>query len=785
MKIKKKPKKLNSKISFGKITLISQSCSNIHDSIHIKSSKGSLLSYGCLNLTLTLELKEKDLEQNNLIWENIKNYNSLSFLNNNKNLWHRVKLSSTNSTLQTLLHMNKILDKKIKLKHICFRNINYQSNQSVFKDFVNTVTNNNGLYLESHSVCPCELSIQLRLRFKGRRRLFVLCGEKTSLDDDDDDDGDYDMKEEDNVLLEEGMDYDALPDMGESNVVETFDIEEQKDNEEYNPFINIPKEVNNVNDFSFIYFNYEDYNGNEENTFQGKITIKYLYNYFIYLRKNHRNNKIVLNMGFQVDNIDLEVKDLLAITSIAVFYERNKLFQILNNFRNEEEKIKREQEYFRHYYDKKLKSEEIKEYLNEEDKRSSIFEYLKRRTSENNILERNNLSELSDEFYKPLFRHTRYNKNNKNLYAIKLNKWRYNNITKEKEEEVVKIKDNKYFIPLTKVEMFNYYKTEICEKDLDMKPNEDKMIIVLDELSKLYIVQFNKSYEKPFVLDLDLKLYEQINVHNINKIKHYKETIKANLEEYTILYIGYLLSALMNFTSNENKVSEDAALFIGYYSGQKILKKIVQMEVDENNIPNSDSFYNPNLTKEEIDDLIQQAEKRRKEIKFILDGNNKNIVKLKLYNALLDKYAVSYLNNDKNRHFFKNKGFITEEGKLLYDPVYRESVTVNKNAKKVKDEKDLIDTCRKIKEKNNFKMKENECINNYKNQKEKYNKYMVGFKLKKPEYEMYMKHSQNYFLPVIKKNPNFKSSVCNSPFKKKYSGKAKFRSLKKKLRLNF
>ena len=785
MKTKKKPKKLNSKISFGKITLISQSCSNIHDSIYVKSSKGSLLSYGCLNLTLTLELKEKDLEQNNLIWENIKNYNSLSFLNNNKNLWNRVKLSSTNSTLQTLLHMNKILDKKIKLKHICFRNINYQSNQSVFKDFVNTVTNNNGLYLESHSVCPCELSIQLRLRFKNRRRLFVLCGEKTSLDDDDDDDGDYDMKEEDNVLLEEGMDYDALPDMGESNVVETFDIEEQKDNEEYNPFIDLPKEVNNVNDFSFIYFNYEDYNGNEENTFQGKITIKYLYNYFIYLRKNHRNNKIVLNMGFQIDNIDLEVKDLLSITSIAVFYEKNKLLQILNNFRNEEEKIKREQEYFRHYYDKKLKSEEIKEYLNEEDKRSSIFEYLKRRTSENNILERNNLSELSEEFYKPLFRHTRYNKNNKNLYAIKLNKWRYNNITKEKEEEVVKIKDNKYFIPLTKVEMFNYYKNEICEKDLDMTPTEDKMIIVLDELSKLYIVQFNKSYEKPFVLDLDLKLYEQINVHNINKIKHYKETIKANLEEYTILYIGYLLSALMNFTSNENKVSEDAALFIGYYSGQKILKKIVQMEVDENSLPNSDSFYNPNLTKEEIDDLIQQAEKRRKEIKFILDGNNKNIVKLKLYNALLDKYAISYLSNDKNRHFFKNKGFITEEGKLLYDPVYRESVTVNKNAKKVKDEKDLIDTCRKIKEKNNFKMKENECINNYKNQKEKYNKYMVGFKLKKPEYEMYMKHSQNYFLPVIKKNPNFKSSVCNSPFKKKYSGKAKFRSLKKKLRLNF
>ena len=69
------------------------------------------------------------------------------------------------------------------------------------------------------------------------------------------------------------------------------------------------------------------------------------------------------------------------------------------------------------------------------------------------------------------------------------------------------------------------------------------MLIVLDELNKLYIVQFNKQYEKPFVLDLGLKLYDQINVHNINRIKPYKELIKENIEEYTILYIGYLLSS--------------------------------------------------------------------------------------------------------------------------------------------------------------------------------------------------------------------------------------------------
>ena len=782
MKKVKKVKILNKNFSYNNCTLSSQSYINIHC---FQSSKGNMMSYGCLNLTLTIELNEIDLEKNNIFWENLKNYNSLFFITNNKSLWPRLKLSSTNGTLDILLHMNKILEKKIKIKHICFRRIKYQQNQAQFKELIDSVTNSNGLYLDSFSVCPCQLSIQLRLRFNGKRKLFVLCGEKTPLDDDDDDDGDYDMKEDDNILLEEGTNYDELPDLDEMNGgLETFDIDEKIDEEEYNPFIDIPKEINNVNEYYFIYFYYGDYNGNLENTFRGKITIKYLYNYFIYLRKNFRNNKPVLNMGSEIPNLDMEVKDLLSITSIAIFYEKNKLFQILNNFRNEEEKIKREQEYFKHYYDNKLKNQEIKKYLDEEDKRANFLEYLQRRASEKNIFQRNNRDALGEDNFVPLFRH---GKVNKNLYSIKLSKNKI--IKKQKEEQkekdkIVKIKDNKYFIPLTKAEMFNYYKSEIYEKDLLMKPNEEKMIIVLDELTKLYIVQFNKNYDRPFILDLDLKLYEQINVHNINRIKQYKEIIKSNLEEYTILYIGYLLSALTSLSSSENKVSEEAALFIGYYGGQKILKKIVQKEKDEEDIPGNDNFYMPNLSKEEIDDLIQLAEKRKREIKFILDGNDKNIVKLKLYNPLLDKYAISYLNNNKNKNYFKNRGFITEQGKLLYDPVYRESLMVNKKEKKVKDEKDLMDTCREVKNKNNFKMKETECLDNYKNKNEKLNKFMVGFKQRKPEYLIYLKESQNPKLPKIKKTMAYNNSEFTSPLKTKSSWNVKIKSVKKKLILN-
>ena len=137
------------------------------------------------------------------------------------------------------------------------------------------------------------------------------------------------MKEDDNILLEEGTNYDKLPNLDETNRgVETFDIDEKTDDEEYNPFIDIPKEINNVNLFYFIYFCFGGYNGNFENNFKGKITIKYLYNYFICLRKNFRNNKIVLNMGSEITEKDLQMKDLLSIINIAIFYEK----KIISNF---------------------------------------------------------------------------------------------------------------------------------------------------------------------------------------------------------------------------------------------------------------------------------------------------------------------------------------------------------------------------------------------------------------------------------------------------------------------
>ena len=366
----------------------------------------------------------------------------------------------------------------------------FKQNQQEFQEFLKNVTNMNGLYLESHSVCKCEISIQLRLRYNGRRRLFVLCGVKTPLDDDDDEDNITNPREDDNVLLEEGANYDDNQEQMDDNNMEEekYEIDEKKNDEEYNPFISLPKDVNNFNDFYFVYFNYIDYT---EGIFCGNITVDHLYKYFIFLKKNSRV-RIVLNMMKEISNNSEEIRYLLSVSSITIFYDKNILFQLLNKLRYEEEIIKKEQEYFRHYYERQLKEQEIKNFLSFEERREKLIQTLKNQNDSKSY-------QLNDNEKSLIFANKSFNKS---FYSMKTSK----STKKQKKEEnkQIIIKNNKYFPPLSKVDIFNYYKTGICDKD-PLKSKEQKIIIVLDDFYKVYIVQFNYDLDKPIILDFELK----------------------------------------------------------------------------------------------------------------------------------------------------------------------------------------------------------------------------------------------------------------------------------------
>jgi hypothetical protein len=107
------------------------------------------------------------------------------------------------------------------------------------------------------------------------------------------------------------------------------------------------------------------------------------------------------------------------------------------------------------------------------------------------------------------------------------------------------------------------------------------------------------------------------------------------------------------------------------------------------------------------------------------------------------------LKKNTNKDFLKTKGFINSKGKLLYDPVYRESLNINKNEKIIENEKELYQTCHDFKTKNHFKMKEIECLDRYKNKNDKLNKFVIVFKQKRPEYEIYLSDIRSNKLPLI------------------------------------
>jgi hypothetical protein len=104
---------------------------------------GNLLTYGSINLTLTLELFDNDFIENNIEWKKITSLSNVAFLKENTTLWDRIKLSSTDPNMQLLLHMNKVLKEKIKIKVICLRKMKYKQNQIEFKEFLNNIININ------------------------------------------------------------------------------------------------------------------------------------------------------------------------------------------------------------------------------------------------------------------------------------------------------------------------------------------------------------------------------------------------------------------------------------------------------------------------------------------------------------------------------------------------------------------------------------------------------------------------------------------------------------------
>ena len=607
---------------------------------------GNLLSFGSINITFSLSLKQKDMKKYKIKFDNLKALEDITFITKHKRFAKRVELSSKDNVLNILLNINKSAKKLLKIGYISYRKIIYKEDQEIFKDFIDNVTNMNGLYLASSDICKCPMCIELILIYENKKKKFVICG-------DDLGEAIKEEKEENSGESDKDVTNDDKNN-NKKNLGSVVKKAKENKSEDKNPFVGITNNIVNLGEYNYIYFNYDDYTNGE---FSNKINIINVYEYFQNIKLTSKS-KIILNL----ENTDLNndkhnlLRDLLALTDIFIFYDKNKLYEVLKSMKEQEDDENTEKLYKFHSLQnekKIIEKEELQHLEIEKTKKYKLFlekEKVKEKRFKKilNIDKRSNTEQNESCYNKSKIYITQEDNDfkNKESEISEINKM-INTATDDglsptnrKNKNIYK--SNKKFImklcqpqTLNKNHMWEYFKHGIYNKDPQKRG--EKIIITMDDFKKIYFVRLTKKAENPIILEYDLKLHPQINLQNMKEILEFKQLIKSKFDEYIKIYIGTLLGTILK----KNNI-EDNDLLLGYLYATNKIKKLAEIQKYNLPMPKDKNFFYPNISKKGLEQMLTRSIFNKKEKSFILDGNKKKTIGIKQYNPLLDKNLASF-----------------------------------------------------------------------------------------------------------------------------------------------
>ena len=297
---------------------------------------GELLAFGNLNLILTLNLEKDDLTKYKVEWNDIKSLKDLKFIRKHHHFWKRVELSSNNETFKILLNINKTSPKLIHIGYVVFKRLRFNDEQSDFKKVLYGVLKKKGLFITSCDMCSCSVSVQLLLKYEKEEKTFSLVKEsKVSKNPENEEKEKEKEKENEKEKSDDDNNNDNEKEEGEKSSNKSKHMEEG----EHNPFINFQENGINYGDFDYIYFGFNDYMTGE---FKGKIKLENLFEFFQDIKIRTRT-KIIVNFESDIEifrnkNREEIFKDLLSITDFFIFYNVNKLYEVLKELKEEEDK---------------------------------------------------------------------------------------------------------------------------------------------------------------------------------------------------------------------------------------------------------------------------------------------------------------------------------------------------------------------------------------------------------------------------------------------------------------
>jgi hypothetical protein len=215
--------------------------------------------------------------------------------------------------------------------------------------------------------------------------------------------------------------------------------------------------------------------------------------------------------------------------------------------------------------------------------------------------------------------------------------------------------------------------TIACGGELSM--NYSKIAFLLnDNISKITMIEVPMGIKSTY-LNYDIKPFPKVNHTNVNLVEKYKNALKENIEYLKMIFFCSILSKLF-FNKNKNKGI--GFLYTCYIVSDEVIKRTLELKVNNAEIPKNSKYYSVKINKSEIDEYVKKLELEKKEGKFILDCTNIEKSKMKFYVPLFDENLKAYFKNQVIHKDLVNKGFINKKGFINYDPYYRDSMKEEK-----------------------------------------------------------------------------------------------------------
>ena len=270
----------------------------------------------------------------------------------------------------------------------------------------------------------------------------------------------------------------------------------------------------------------------------------------------------------------------------------------------------------------------------------------------------------------------------------------------------------------------------------DNKDNNANLEIILDELKRIIIIQYDNLSK--LVL---FKIEDSIILDNINDTKEIGDLDSPYYLES--VYIGAFLSRLLN------KQTFNTCLTASMQCLKKVIK-LLKFKKDEKYFSYNNNYYEISV-KKSLSHSQSQVEFKNYmlEHQFVLDGNNKSEMnKVKEYNSLYDDNCRSYFEKIKNKNHLIKQGFIDKNGQIIINPERKNKQNEYKTNKNVNFFQKNVKKLNEIRNKNNITQKLFEKVSSAKEIDSKRDLNLDNFK----KLNKYCYKDAFYLPPIKEKN---------------------------------